>query len=676
MLSGNTSNAFSFAGLNLKEELLTMQMQDQQQSQLRYTSSYPHNGQSQLQVSQLSLAQLQAKAPYLGGLQDNSELHDMQHSLGSHLFNALDQDHHLFGTTDGAATLAQTSSKTSAELFSSGRSALSNINNGANSSTDSVNSLSLPGSIGGSSIFSIPSQPASPSSHLHATLLSRPSALSATSLASTVGITAGPTLALQKDLLGLQGLRSSYTSSPVGDMHHSNFLSNTSNSFGSSNSPSLGFSALQPTKFSQHQLSQDLSASLPISESPVSRDLQNSFESRSSLFPTDNAYLQQRLEHKQKMHLQQQQTYQHFQYQGLLSHQPQPQPQSDLSSSAPMPHNLDSYSSSASSAARQLFSVSPAASLATPRPTQRKRSITTDSFHPTNTDPIGIPRQTGSQRAAFDDLSIPLSGSANSVSKVKNPTLYKTELCRAWEETGACRYGNKCQFAHSAAELRLLDRHPKYKTEMCKTFWERGSCLYGKRCCFIHLERTASEGLLSSPAAIASTAVSGKKSASLRSPSGDAAPAGPRPVSIRTRSASDGTESQLDRPSHGVCSPMMDSGIYIGSPRGGKTPDLEFRLLNSTSASAINPHRASPSEKTQSRFAPESTVLDRVLTSDSCSDSSSFDDMTDHLDALHFYPSMTASISSSPIPLATSGSLHSSPPKSSSRRGFAITSAI
>ncbi|ORX83972.1 hypothetical protein BCR32DRAFT_201294, partial [Anaeromyces robustus] len=68
----------------------------------------------------------------------------------------------------------------------------------------------------------------------------------------------------------------------------------------------------------------------------------------------------------------------------------------------------------------------------------------------------------------------------------KKANLYKTELCRSYEETGHCRYGSKCQFAHSESELRHVDRHPKYKTEMCKTFWEQGTCPYGKRCCFIH----------------------------------------------------------------------------------------------------------------------------------------------------------------------------------------------
>jgi len=67
-----------------------------------------------------------------------------------------------------------------------------------------------------------------------------------------------------------------------------------------------------------------------------------------------------------------------------------------------------------------------------------------------------------------------------------NPARYKTELCRQFEEHGSCRYGDKCQFAHGAAELRTLVRHPKYKSEMCRTFHTTGFCPYGLRCHFIH----------------------------------------------------------------------------------------------------------------------------------------------------------------------------------------------
>ncbi|KAG8904095.1 hypothetical protein FRB99_002295 [Tulasnella sp. 403] len=69
--------------------------------------------------------------------------------------------------------------------------------------------------------------------------------------------------------------------------------------------------------------------------------------------------------------------------------------------------------------------------------------------------------------------------------------LYKTELCRSWEEKGSCKYGEKCQFAHGDTEQRRVERHPKYKTEICRTFWVSGSCPYGKRCCFIHTELPA-----------------------------------------------------------------------------------------------------------------------------------------------------------------------------------------
>lgn len=66
---------------------------------------------------------------------------------------------------------------------------------------------------------------------------------------------------------------------------------------------------------------------------------------------------------------------------------------------------------------------------------------------------------------------------------------YKTELCRGFQETGSCKYGSKCQFAHGEDELRGLYRHPKYKTEPCRTFYNFGYCPYGSRCHFIHEEK-------------------------------------------------------------------------------------------------------------------------------------------------------------------------------------------
>lgn len=75
---------------------------------------------------------------------------------------------------------------------------------------------------------------------------------------------------------------------------------------------------------------------------------------------------------------------------------------------------------------------------------------------------------------------------ASSSSSQSNSDRYKTELCRPFEESGICRYGHKCQFAHGSQELRTLSRHPKYKTEPCRTFHSVGLCPYGTRCHFIH----------------------------------------------------------------------------------------------------------------------------------------------------------------------------------------------
>lgn len=94
--------------------------------------------------------------------------------------------------------------------------------------------------------------------------------------------------------------------------------------------------------------------------------------------------------------------------------------------------------------------------------------------------------------SSFDDASGLLSGNqsmAGSHGNIdKRLALYKTEICRTFEETGRCKYGDRCQFAHSQSELRPTPRHPRYKTEICRTFWEKGACPYGKRCCFIHNE--------------------------------------------------------------------------------------------------------------------------------------------------------------------------------------------
>ncbi|KAL5553051.1 hypothetical protein UlMin_040452 [Ulmus minor] len=63
---------------------------------------------------------------------------------------------------------------------------------------------------------------------------------------------------------------------------------------------------------------------------------------------------------------------------------------------------------------------------------------------------------------------------------------FKTELCNKWQQTGACPYGDHCQFAHGVQELRPVIRHPRYKTELCRMVLAGVACPYGHRCHFLH----------------------------------------------------------------------------------------------------------------------------------------------------------------------------------------------
>ncbi|CAF0778124.1 unnamed protein product [Adineta steineri] len=89
--------------------------------------------------------------------------------------------------------------------------------------------------------------------------------------------------------------------------------------------------------------------------------------------------------------------------------------------------------------------------------------------------------QTTSPSSSSDSSSISSSGGGKTSSQ-----RYKTESCRSYHETGFCKYGEKCQFAHGYHEIRSLNRHPKYKTVLCRTYHCTGYCPYGPRCHFVH----------------------------------------------------------------------------------------------------------------------------------------------------------------------------------------------
>jgi tristetraprolin/butyrate response factor 1 len=83
-------------------------------------------------------------------------------------------------------------------------------------------------------------------------------------------------------------------------------------------------------------------------------------------------------------------------------------------------------------------------------------------FHPQYS--VSLPGQSMSPVLRDGNLvsgsSVDLGGNGPSANNRKLG-LYKTELCRSWEEKGTCRYGPKCQFAHGEEEIRKVARHPK-----------------------------------------------------------------------------------------------------------------------------------------------------------------------------------------------------------------------
>ncbi|CAG7846772.1 SubName: Full=Uncharacterized protein {ECO:0000313/EMBL:CCA74111.1} [Serendipita indica DSM 11827] len=150
--------------------------------------------------------------------------------------------------------------------------------------------------------------------------------------------------------------------------------------------------------------------------------------------------------------------------------------------------------------------------------------------------------------------------------------LYKTEICRNWEEKQSCRYGVKCQFAHGPSDIRTVPRHPKYKTEICRTFWVTGNCPYGKRCCFIHPTSTStSQG----PGSVANAPLSG--------PAGTSnGVSGPAP-----------SKDDTDRETQHAISLLARLDLKRGSPEGlnsRRTPDSNASDANGFVYPGLNGH--------------------------------------------------------------------------------------
>jgi len=67
-----------------------------------------------------------------------------------------------------------------------------------------------------------------------------------------------------------------------------------------------------------------------------------------------------------------------------------------------------------------------------------------------------------------------------------NKELFKTKLCRNFKNSGTCRYGDRCQFAHGSLDTKHMAKSKKYKTKQCINFFSSGICYYGSMCQFNH----------------------------------------------------------------------------------------------------------------------------------------------------------------------------------------------
>lgn len=70
-------------------------------------------------------------------------------------------------------------------------------------------------------------------------------------------------------------------------------------------------------------------------------------------------------------------------------------------------------------------------------------------------------------------------------------------MCKNFQETGKCKYGWKCQYAHGSTEMKSKTStgNRKYKTVLCQKFYTEGYCKYGARCTYRHDQREVKEVL-------------------------------------------------------------------------------------------------------------------------------------------------------------------------------------
>lgn len=175
---------------------------------------------------------------------------------------------------------------------------------------------------------------------------------------------------------------------------------------------------------------------------------------------------------------------------------PSNQPQQQLPARSNTVYLLPSNRSftSASAAASPMSSrrsITPSQAMLTlMAPSPRKWASTSDmgtdepADSPMASQTPSVNVSTGERKASVNESLVAKTPQALERAK----KLYKTEVCRSWQDYQMCPYGAKCQFAHGDAELRQVERHRKYKTKKCKKFHSEGVCPFGSRCIFIHEE--------------------------------------------------------------------------------------------------------------------------------------------------------------------------------------------
>ena len=90
-----------------------------------------------------------------------------------------------------------------------------------------------------------------------------------------------------------------------------------------------------------------------------------------------------------------------------------------------------------------------------PENQQRWKQMPKDNVHSTNTCTATRTKKVITTTSTDD------SSKRKNLPSVAKSDMYKTKLCRNYMETGKCKYGRVCQFAHGRKELR------KYSSCVC-----------------------------------------------------------------------------------------------------------------------------------------------------------------------------------------------------------------